>query len=62
MKKLIFCLFAVVLLAGCTTDTLEDYESYNVDKTEVQRPGSQGIHMEEVDKDKIRRPGSQGDN
>ncbi len=62
MKKLIFGLFAMVFFAGCTADTLEDYENYNIDKTKVQRPGSQGIYMEEVDKDKVRRPGSQGDN
>ncbi len=61
MKNLFFALLSIFLLAGCTADSLEDYEKYNVDKTKIQRPGSQGIYMEEADKDKIRRPGSQGD-
>ena len=60
MKKLFFALFAVGLLAGCTAESLDEYENYSVDKTKIQRPGSQGIYMDEVDKDKIRRPGSQG--
>jgi hypothetical protein len=61
MKNLFFALFSIVLLAGCTAESLEDYEKYNVDKTKIQRPGSQGISMEDVDKNKIRRPGSQDD-
>lgn len=61
MKKVFFALFAIALLTGCTAESLEDYEKYNVDKTKIERPGSQGIHMEEVDKDKVRRPGTQGD-
>ncbi|CAN5286071.1 hypothetical protein BH23BAC2_BH23BAC2_17230 [soil metagenome] len=61
MKNVFLALFTGALLTGCTADSLENYETYNVDKTKIQRPGSQGVYMEEVDKDKIRRPGSQGD-
>ncbi len=60
MKNVIFALFSIVILTGCTADSLENYEQYNIDRTKIQRPGTQGIYMEEVDKDKIRRPGSQG--
>ncbi len=60
MKNVFLALFSVALFIGCTTDSLEDYEQYNVDRTKIQRPGTQGVYMEEVDKDKIRRPGSQG--
>lgn len=65
MKNVFFALFSIALLTGCTADSLEDYDQFNVDRTKIQRPGtqgSQGIYMEEVDKDKIRRPGSQGNN
>lgn len=61
MKELILCFFALALLAGCTAESLEDYENKTIDKTKVERPGTQGIYMEEVDKDKVQRPGSQGD-
>ncbi len=60
MRKLFFTVLAIGLLAGCTAESLDEYENYNVDKTKIERPGSQGIYMEEVDKDKIQRPGSQG--
>lgn len=60
MKKFVFCLMCTALLIGCTADPIEDYESQNVDKTKIQRPGSQGIYMDEIDKDKVQRPGSQG--
>lgn len=62
MKNVIFALFTIGLFTSCTVDSLEDYEEYNVDKKKIQRPGSQGIYMEEVDKHKIQRPGSQGNN
>lgn len=62
MKNVFFALFSIALLTGCTADSFEDYDQFNVDRTKIQRPGSQGIYMEEVDKDKIRRPGSQGNN
>lgn len=62
MKKIVFCFMSAVLLIGCTVDPIEDYESQNVDKTKIQRPGSQGINMDEIDKDKVQRPGSQGGN
>lgn len=60
MKRVFFILFAGALLSGCSAESLEDHNIYEVDKTKIQRPGSQGIMMEEVDKTKIERPGSQG--
>ncbi len=62
MKKVILPLFAAALLIGCSAESIEDLQVYEVDKTKIQRPGSQGIVMEEVDKTKIERPGSQGGN
>lgn len=53
MKKLLFSLFSIALLTGCTAESLDDYEKYNVDKTKIQRPGSQGIHLEEVEDNKV---------
>lgn len=60
MKNLFFALLGVFLLSGCTAEPLENYEDQNVDKTKIERPGSQGINMDEIDKDKVQRPGSQG--
>lgn len=60
MKNVFFSLFAIALLTSCTAESLDEYENYSVDKRKIERPGSQGISMEEVDKNKIRRPGSQG--
>lgn len=62
MKKLVFILLGCALLTGCTAEPLESYENQTVDKTKIERPGSQGIYMEEIDKDKVQRPGSQGNN
>lgn len=62
MKNVILALFTIGLFASCTVDSLEDYEEYNVDKKKIERPGSQGIYMDEVDKNKVQRPGSQGNN
>lgn len=62
MKKLFFCFLGCALLTGCTAESLENYESQTVDKTKIERPGSQGIYMEEIDKDKVQRPGTQGGN
>lgn len=60
MKNVFFALFTIILMAGCTADSLDEYENNNQQQfTEV--PDSNGIYMEEIDKDKIRRPGSQGD-
>ncbi len=60
MKKVFFILFAAALLTGCSAESIEELEVFQVDKTKIERPGSQGIIMEEVDKTKIERPGSQG--
>ena len=53
MKNLFLALFSISLLASCTAESLEDYEKYNVDKTKIQRPGSQGIHLDKVETNQI---------
>lgn len=42
MRKVFFTLFAAALLIGCSAESIENLEVYEVDKTKIQRPGSQG--------------------
>ena len=60
MKKIFFALLGVALFTGCTAESIEDYETNTIDKTKIERPGTQGVNMDEIDKDKVQRPGSQG--
>lgn len=61
MKNLPIALFALVLLASCTAEPIEEYENFD-SKPHFETPDSNGLYMEEIDKDKVQRPGSQGDN
>ncbi len=60
MKTFFYTLLGAVLLTGCTAESIDEYENYAIDKTKIERPGTQGVDMDEIDKNKIQRPGSQG--
>ena len=58
MKNYVIALFAILLLAACTAEPIDEYENINAN-TSLGAPDSNGIYMEEIDKDKVQRPGSQ---